>query len=118
MMRPVRHEDVHAAARVLAGVAKPWRSWVLQRMFREATAACKCGAVGHAIWGDGSLMTAALRRRPKPAPALSDIEYCKCLSQIYLTLARRGCHPEAQDTQLGIVGSSLRRPSGISSPQS
>ena len=114
-MRPVRHEDVHAAARVLLGVASGRRVWVLYRMLREAGEASLHGISGHPVWGDGSLMTAALRRRPCVAPALADRGFCECLALVYWVLSDQ---PVAQETQVGMVGSSFRRPSGISSPQS
>lgn len=42
----------------------------------------------HPIWGDGSLMTVALRRRPAGEPPLNDATFCRCLSSVLLRLAQ------------------------------
>lgn len=92
-MRPVRHEDVHAAARVLSAVQEHRRDWVLCRMLREADLSMgriRKGQTAHRIWGDGSLMTAALHRKPAAAPTLADREFCLCLARIYQAIAGRG----------------------------
>jgi len=92
-MRQPRHEDVHAVARALLSVAEHRRTWVMRRIFREADlamASIRNGASAHPKWGEGSLMSAALRRKPIAAPSLSDPEFCRCLAQVYQAIASRG----------------------------
>jgi hypothetical protein len=81
-MRDVVLGDVIAAARALRSVRPGLRRFVLTRMCREAASARRHYVLtrrSHRRWGDGSLMTAALRRRPVPEPPLSDPEYRACL---------------------------------------
>ena len=92
-MRDPLHCDAIAVARVLVGTRPERRKWVLMRLFREADLAnghFKRRNRAHPFWGDGSLMSAALSRRPAPEPALSQAEYCRCLSAAYQALATRG----------------------------
>lgn len=120
-MRRALHSDAVAAARVLLAVPPLWRRWVLSRLIREADLAhgrVKRGFPGHRLWGDGSLMAAALRRRPSAEPSLEDAEYCRCLSMVYAAIAGRGRQPDAQETQEGNAGSVSSRARAMSSPQS
>lgn len=92
-MRQPLHGDAVSAARVLLRTRCGRRRWILARMFREADLAhahFKRVRRTHPIWGDGSLMSAALRRHPLPEPALDDAEYCRCLAMTYSALAARG----------------------------
>ena len=41
-----------------------------------------CGRA-HPVWGDGSLMTAALASAPPPEPRLDDADYCGCLALVF-----------------------------------
>ena len=43
----------------------------------------------HPIWGNGTLMAAALRRAAAPEPPLHDRAYCAALSLTYAALADR-----------------------------
>ena len=91
-MRRVTHGDAISAARVLLRVPGRRREWVLARMLREAGRADKwVRATGraHPLWGDGSLMAAALRRQPVSEPSLDDAGYCLCLSLVFFALAWR-----------------------------
>jgi hypothetical protein len=91
-MRPPLHGDAVSVARVLLTVRPARRRWVLARMFREANLAHRHvsrWSLAHPIWGDGSLMTAALRRHPSAEPALDDADYCICLALTYRALAAR-----------------------------
>lgn len=120
-MRAPHHGDAVSAARVLLGVQPSRRAWVLARMLREADLAearVRLGQGAHPIWGDGALMSAALRRRPLPEPPLSDGDYCGCLGLVFIALARRGRQPRAHETQSGAVGSRSSRAAGMASPQS
>lgn len=92
-MREPLHGDAVSVARVLLEVRPHRRRWVLARLLREADLAheyFKRKRRTHPIWGDGSLMTAALRRRPASEPSLDRADYCRCLAMIYNALAARG----------------------------
>ena len=119
-MRAAGHGDVLAAARVLCRTLPSRRDWVLRRIIREADLAqgrVRRGLPGHPLWGDGSLMSAALRRRPEAAPTLQDKGYCLALALVYRVLAARAGQPELQPTQVAAAGSRLSLRAGISSPQ-
>ena len=91
-MRSPVHGDAVSVARVLLSVPLARREWVLARIFREAEMAHAQvleGLGGHPFWGDGSLMTAALRRNAVPEPSLRDVEYCRCLSVVYARISYR-----------------------------
>jgi hypothetical protein len=91
-LRPPLHGDAVALAIVLRRTPRDRRNWVLHRVFREADRAAdlaKAGYGGHPIWGDGSLMAAALRRGMLSEPALADRDYCRCLARVYAVLAER-----------------------------
>ena len=91
MRRPL-HGDAVSVARVLLDARPERRHWILARLFREAERAhsrIRQGQRPYPNWGDGSLMTAALRRRPVPEPSLADADYCRCLSMVYAALAMR-----------------------------
>jgi hypothetical protein len=122
-MRAVLHGDVVAAARVLLALPDSARASCLDRMLDEARwadAYRKRTGRAHPLWGNGSLMAAALRRPARPEPALGDAEYCRCLIAVFeALLARRGApQPRAQDTQVGTAGSISSRPGGMGSPHS
>lgn len=121
-MRPVGHDDVIAAARVLVRVAPRRRRWVLHRMICEARRAQLRLQAGSAspYLGDGSLMSAALSRHPGPELRLDHRDYCACLAFAYRVFARQaeGDYPRAQLTQSRAVGSASRRACAMSSPQS
>ena len=143
-MRRVLMGDVIAAARAMAAAPPARRGWVLDRICREATRAeahRQLTGRMHPIWGDGSLMAAALRRPCRPEPGLEDDDYrlamIEVLEAIRTTASGRstlqgrsktpgGCpraigsrdYPRAQPTQVGIAGSKASRPGAISSPQS
>ena len=89
-MGPVSHGDVVAAARRLYLLPEAGRADALQRLldqaswahvFRRAT-----GRV-HALWGDGSLMAAAMAAPLPPEPSLADADYCGCLAMVFDRLA-------------------------------
>lgn len=91
------HGDAVAAARVLRAHPERRRAFVLRRMLREAERAQDWKRVWrrrHPIWGDGTLLGAALRRHASPEPVLVDADYCRCLALVYAGLgmaaARRG----------------------------
>lgn len=77
-MRNMLIGDALAAARALCRVAPERR---LRRLFRMCWEADRANAYRlrtarmHPIWGDGSLMAAALRRKPVLAGSLDDPEF-------------------------------------------
>jgi len=85
-MRPVLHGDIVAAARVLFLLPAAERPAALEDLFRRAAWADdyrrRTGRM-HPVWGDGSLMSVALRRDTPPEPPLSDSGYCDCLAQVF-----------------------------------
>ncbi len=110
--------DAIAAARALMLVPAPRRAWRLRRMLAEARAANAfrlAHGYSHPRWGDGSLMTAALRRGVPDEPPLSDPAYRQSL---ILVLAMAHDHPFAQERHKGTLGSAASRAGAISSPQS
>ncbi len=117
-MRPVTINDAIAAARALLAQPPRRRDWVLWRMVAEATRAeAHRQAAGrpHPRWGDGTLMTAALRRRCRPEPQLNDPGYRACLIAVLEAL---GTYPRAQDRHRATAGFVSSRERAMSSPQS
>ena len=91
-MRPVFHGDVVAAARAIYPLASHERSRKLQDLlFKTARANAFRLSTGraHPMWGDGSLMTAALADNPPPEPNLDNRDYCSCLAQVFEALVTR-----------------------------
>lgn len=111
------HADAVAAARVLRRLPTSERDIVLREMLDEArgTHAKRLAACWFGI-GDGTLMDVALTRGPVPEPLLSDGDYCRCLAAVYAALAE--AQPFAQETQVGVVGSTSSRAVAINSPHS
>lgn len=119
-MRPARLGDATAAARVLLARPEGRWPWVMARMLAEARAAdgrVRARGRPHPRWGDGSLMAAALRRRPGPEPALDDARFRRALVAVLAGLEALD-QPRMQDRQRGTAGSRASRSSAISSPQS
>lgn len=121
-MRPVQHGDVVAAARVIRAVPEARRDALVGRMLDEARwadAYRKRTGRAHPLWGDGSLMAAALMRGPEAEPTMRDTVYLQCLVGVLeaVVAARLQC-PEAHATQTAAAGSISSRRGGMSSPQS
>ena len=117
-MQPLVIGDVLAAARALLAVPPGRRAALCLRLYAEAERADahrRRTGRPHPRWGDGSLMGAALRRRPPGEPALSDPAFRACLVAVLLAADR---YPRAQDRQAGIDGSAASRAASISSPHS
>lgn len=84
-MRRVMHGDVVAAARALLTVPEVARLILCRRMISEAHAAHRYFrrfGHSHALWGDGSLMSAAHKRILHPEPGFSDSAYCACVEMV------------------------------------
>lgn len=119
-MRPLGHGDLIVAARLLRTRPPAQRDWVLRRLCAEARAAdihVLAGRGMHPRWGDGSLMTAALRRGPLPDFGPTDADYCRCLSFV-AAAAAKAAQPRAQATHNAAAGSSSSLAGAISSPHS
>lgn len=121
-MRALTHGDVVAAARVLMGFAEADHGAVARRLIAEARWADswrKRNGRAHPLWGDGSLMAAALLRRPGPEPSMNDARWLGCLAAVLEALIDdRRQRAEAQETQVAAAGSISNRRGAISSPQS
>lgn len=73
------------AALVLLGVPDETRQSLCRRMIVEAHAAHRYFrrfGRSHALWGDGSLMSCALKRTVPPEPGFSDSQYCGCMEMV------------------------------------
>ncbi|MEM1064622.1 MAG: hypothetical protein AAGJ74_03895 [Pseudomonadota bacterium] len=114
-MRRVTVGDSLAAARVLTVVPLRHQGWVILRLFCEAARADahrrKTGRC-HPVWGDGTLMTAALRRQPPPEPPLENAAFRAALIAV---LGHVG-YPQADNAQVAVAGSKLRLTAEVPSP--
>ncbi|MBV1895929.1 MAG: hypothetical protein KUG70_05680 [Rhodobacteraceae bacterium] len=84
-MRPVLHGDVSSAARVLLNVTKIARAALCDRMIQEAEAADRHfhqTGRSHLVWGNGSLMGSARKRKLADEPTFSCPEYCACFEMV------------------------------------
>lgn len=91
-MREVLPGDLSAAARALLPLPEAARRAAAKRMIAEADIADryrKRTGRAHALYGNGSLMAAALRRHPPAEPFLSDPGYLDCLATVILLLSER-----------------------------
>lgn len=85
-MRPVLHGDVVAAARVLLQSPPHEQRTVMRQMLEQASIAdlfYKRLKRGHPVWGNGSLMAAAMTRKMAPEPYLDDPAYCHCFVVVF-----------------------------------
>lgn len=121
-MRPPGLSDAVAVARALLALPPRLRAFALSRMLAEATRArayLRTAGRSHPVWGDGTLMAAALRRRTAWEPPLSDAEWCACLMMVLAAIrAWPTGQPRAQDTQVAMAGSRSSRAVAIASPHS
>lgn len=80
-MRPLLHGDVSAAARVLYTLEGEIRELACIEMIDQAEVADefreRTGRV-HPVFGNGSLMSVARKRRLADEPNFGDVEYCRC----------------------------------------
>ena len=99
-MMAVRLGDLSAAARVLREWPRRHWVWVAARMLAEARRGAMHGkryGRPHPRYGDGSLMAAALRRRPAAAPTLEDRRFRDALGAMLEALDAFGsCASGAQ----------------------
>lgn len=95
-MRPLLHGDVSNAARALLAVPRSFRPVLCRRMIVEAEAADdhvrRTGRL-HPLWGNGSLMAAARRRRLADEPGFDDADYCACFEMVLRALIDRKIIP-------------------------
>jgi len=91
-MRRVLHGDVSAAARALLAAPSDTRAALVLRILREAGAAdrfrCATGRA-HPLWGNGSLMSAAMAYPRAREPYLDDPEYAACMAMLFEALIAR-----------------------------
>lgn len=88
-MRPIVPTDVSIAARALLAAPLEGRERLCRRMMLEADAALEHvnrTGVLHPIWGNGSLMSAAGRRRLAAIPGGDDLDYCNCMETVVFCL--------------------------------
>lgn len=88
-MRRVLHGDVSATARALLAVPPEARGALAARLLREAGAADRFRlATGraHPLWGNGSLMSAAMRYPRAREPYLDDPDYAACMAMLFEAL--------------------------------
>ncbi|GEM_PF-440440 len=93
-MRPVLHGDIVTAARVLLPLPHPKRREIMQQMLEQASFAdlhFKRLRRGHPVWGNGSLMAAAMARDMAPEPFLDDLAYCRCFVVVFEELIKWRC---------------------------
>ncbi len=81
--------DAAMAARALCGVGPSRRGWLLRRLMLETRRArlhvARTGTA-HPIWGDGSIMAAAMRRHPPSETSLGKGDFRICLISVLRTL--------------------------------
>ena len=88
-MRPILHGDVSDAARALLAAPDEGRERLCRRMISEADAALvhvNLTGTLHPAWGNGSLTSAARKRRLAPAPWGGDADYCQCMETVLACL--------------------------------
>lgn len=93
-MQTIGLGDLAAAARALMAVHETRRAPLLRRLMDEADLADRFRrrqGRAHPVYGNGTLMSAALARPQAKPPANDDVEYLACLAQaIEAVLDRRG----------------------------
>ncbi|MBB96437.1 MAG: hypothetical protein CML68_17810 [Rhodobacteraceae bacterium] len=84
-MRPILHGDVSDAARVLLAAPSEGRERLCRLMIAEADAAMihvnRTGML-HPAWGNGSLTSAARKRRLAPRSGCEGVDYCQCMETV------------------------------------
>ncbi len=97
-MRPVLHADMVAAARVLLALPAGNRREKMREMLEQAAVADlyrKRLKRGHPLWGNGCLMAVASRHKMLPEPFLDDLQYCRCLIDVFQVLLDWRCERAA-----------------------
>ncbi|WP_204114638.1 hypothetical protein [Shimia biformata] len=90
-MRLVLHGDLVAAARYLLPLPDPVRRSACRRLIDHAHAAhhfTRRTGRCHPLWGDGSLISAAMRHGLAAEPSLRDSDYCACLEMVLHEIVR------------------------------
>lgn len=88
-MRPVLPGDISAAARALLPLPPSSRKSVALRLIKEAQAADryrKKFRKAHALFGNGTLMAAAMMRPLAREPRLDDPDYLDCRFHVFQAL--------------------------------
>ncbi|WP_456299100.1 DUF7742 family protein [Marivita geojedonensis] len=115
------YNDVLAAVSVVAAVSAEQRAAVVARLLREADLAESHRLIhgaAHPVFGDGSLMAAALRYQRRGSASFQDREGLAAWRCVIDALCARLDQPDAQLIQRRAVGSSSSRFGAMLSPQS
>ncbi len=91
-MRRVLHGDVSAAACVLLAHPPATRPALMRRLLAQAEAADRWRQAhgrAHPLWGNGSLMAAALTHPARGEPYLDDPDYAACMALVFEALLER-----------------------------
>jgi hypothetical protein len=118
---PVIYNDVLAAVSVVASVAPSRRHAIMVGLIADAErAACYRSAhhAAHPVYGDGSLMAAALRHDRHGDTSFQTQDGLQAWLCVLSALLERQSQPEAQLIQRRVEGSNSSRLMAISSPQS
>ena len=90
-MRPILHGDVSVAARALLAAPHADRGRLCARLIAEAEVAHhhvdETGRV-HPVYGNGSLMAAAMGHNLADEPSFDDVTYCQCFEMVLHYLIR------------------------------
>ncbi|PUB13120.1 DUF7742 family protein [Yoonia sediminilitoris] len=96
-MRPVQFADIEIAARVLRRAPADRRASIIGQILQDADTADRYRKRLrrlHPQYGDGSLMSAALRHDKAPRPASCDALHLRCIAQIVQELLVSEPHQE------------------------
>ncbi|MFK7754229.1 MAG: hypothetical protein AB8B51_16990 [Sedimentitalea sp.] len=94
-MRPLLHGDISSAARALLKVRPAFRREHCLRLIEQAQAArvyCDKNGALHALWGNGSLMSAARKIDLPPEPTFDDARYRECFMVVLECLGTLRAH--------------------------
>ena len=120
-MKPVIYNDVLAAVSAISDLPPQRRRSAIARLLDEAERADAYRVThraAHPVFGDGSLMAAALRLERRGDASFQTRNGLHAWLCVLNALSERLDQPEAQLMQRVAVGSSSSRLTAISSPQS
>ena len=120
-MKPVIYNDVLAAVSAVSDLPPERRKLAITRLLDEAERADAyriTHSAAHPVFGDGSLLTAALRLERRGTTSFQTRDGLQAWLCVLNALLERLDQPEAQLMQRVAVGSSSSRLTAISSPQS
>ena len=118
-MKPLIYNDVLAAVAYVSGQENPEN--LARALLRDAELAhrhVRACRTAHPVFGDGSLMTAALRHRWRGDASFATAQGRAAWMAVLAAVQDRYGSPEAQLMQRVTVGSNSNRLDAIASPQS